>query len=123
MSTTSMVGSRVEIDNARLGDIELALLGILPDHQLLGGPIGGGPPATGGRVLLRLGPDDGTPSARTDAPRSPAGPSASDGRSGAAVAREVVLVDEESTPIATLVVDGRLPAGARGALLRGRLVP
>ncbi|MGL4175612.1 MAG: adenylyl-sulfate kinase, partial [Dermatophilaceae bacterium] len=114
---------RVALDDARLGDIELALLGILPDHQLLGGAIRGGPPAPGARVLLRLGRDDGTPPTRTDSPGSLAGTSASDERAGAAVAREVMLVDEESTPIATLVVDGRLPTGARGALLLGRLVP
>ncbi|MGL5816917.1 MAG: adenylyl-sulfate kinase [Phycicoccus sp.] len=114
MSTTSMVGPRVALDDARLGDIELALLGVLPDHQVLAGVIGEGPPAPGARVLLRVGPDDA----------GPPGSASGSGEHGAAPApAEVVLVDEESTPIATLVVDGRLPAGAGGALLRGRLVP
>ncbi|MGL5908920.1 MAG: hypothetical protein ACRCZP_02895, partial [Phycicoccus sp.] len=114
MSTTSMVGPRVALDDARLADVELALLGVLPDHQVLGGPIGAGPPAPGARVLLRLGPDDGG---------SPAAAAAPTERSGTTAPEQMVLVDEESTPLATLLVDGRLPAGARGALLRGRLVP
>ncbi|MGL5866956.1 MAG: adenylyl-sulfate kinase [Dermatophilaceae bacterium] len=108
MSATSTASPRVTLDGARLGDVELALLGVLSDHHALGGTIGDGPPIPGPRVLLHLGPDDDSAAAEPGRPGSPG---------------EVVLVDEESTPIATLVVDGQLPASAPGALLHGRLAP
>ncbi|MGL4745258.1 MAG: adenylyl-sulfate kinase [Dermatophilaceae bacterium] len=114
MSTTSTVGPRIALDDARLGDLELALLGVLPDHQVLGGPIGASTPAPGARVLLRLGPDDAVPSSTSSA-RGPA--------ADASPPTALVLVDEESTPIATLVADGSLPADPGGALVRGRLAP
>jgi sulfate adenylyltransferase len=98
MSMMSTVGRRVVLDDVTLGDVELGLLGLLPQGHLLGGPVASPRPAPNATVLLRTDP--------AEVARAP---------------HEVLLVDEESTPLATLVVQEDVQRGDRDCLLRGIL--
>ncbi|MEO7269249.1 MAG: adenylyl-sulfate kinase [Knoellia sp.] len=98
MSTTSTVGPRVVLDDVTLGDVELALLGALPVDHVLGGAVHGDSPVPGATVLLPHGMDD--------TGHTPA---------------ELVLVDEESTPLATFVVQEAVRGEGGQGLLRGLL--
>ncbi|MFC7486370.1 adenylyl-sulfate kinase [Knoellia sp. CPCC 206453] len=98
MPTTSTVGPRVVLDDVTLGDVELALLGVLPVDHVLGGVVRVGSPVTGATVLLPRGLDgSGHPSG------------------------ELLLVDEECTPLATLIVQEAVPCEGGSDLLRGLL--
>lgn len=102
MSTMSTVGRRVVLDEVELGDVELALLGVLPEGHVLGGTVRSGTPADHGTVLLPVGEGE------------------------VAAGADMLLVDEESTPLATLVVEGDVtwgdgPGRVPGHLRRERL--
>lgn len=98
MGATSTVAQRMVLDDLTLGDVELALLGLLPGGHLLGGAVGAGPPVSRAAVLL--------PRGAGDVAHHPA---------------EVLLVDEESTPLATLVAHELVPGEDGSSLSRGHL--
>ena len=97
MSTMSTVRRRVVLDDVTLGDVELALLGCLPAGHVLGGEVRSPVAASG--ALVRLATDVDEVSGPT----------------------EVLLVDEESTPLATLVIGGTDLASGSPGLLSGHL--
>jgi sulfate adenylyltransferase len=74
----------VVMDDRVLGDVELILLGVLPTGHLLGGPVAAAGPSSGAGRRAVLATDTETAAA-------------------AAAAGRVLLVDEEQTPIASLI--------------------
>lgn len=98
MTTAPTVGTRVVLDDLTLGDVELSLLGVFPHDHLLGGPVRTGRPTSGASVMFPLAAGD-------DVGASP----------------HLALVDEESTPLATLVVAENSSDDAGHGLYRGHL--